>query len=146
MLIQTSSSSSFVSRAIILFCHIRVVICVWDARLPCPANSWLHSLLCVLFMQMTKHAWDSYRQYGWGHNELKPLAKKGHSTNIFGKSDRAPLSAVSLPSGKSHIGACMSAHTLRRAPTHTHTGCVSSRGQGYVMMPPAGCISLWGKC
>jgi hypothetical protein len=34
---------------------------------------------------MMKHAWDSYRQYGWGHNELKPLAKKGHSTNIFGK-------------------------------------------------------------
>ncbi|TKS67728.1 Mannosyl-oligosaccharide 1,2-alpha-mannosidase IB [Collichthys lucidus] len=32
---------------------------------------------------MMKHAWDSYRQYGWGHNELKPLAKKGHSTNIF---------------------------------------------------------------
>uniref|UniRef100_A0A8K9V536 alpha-1,2-Mannosidase n=1 Tax=Oncorhynchus mykiss TaxID=8022 RepID=A0A8K9V536_ONCMY len=27
-----------------------------------------------------------YRQYGWGHNELKPLAKKGHSTNIFGNS------------------------------------------------------------
>lgn len=36
---------------------------------------------------MMKHAWDSYRQYGWGHNELKPIAKKGHSTNIFGKSD-----------------------------------------------------------
>lgn len=34
---------------------------------------------------MMKHAWDSYRQYGWGHNELKPLAKKGHSTNIFGR-------------------------------------------------------------
>jgi mannosyl-oligosaccharide alpha-1,2-mannosidase len=34
---------------------------------------------------MMKHAWDSYRQYGWGHNELKPLAKKGHTTNIFGK-------------------------------------------------------------
>uniref|UniRef100_A0A8C7EZZ8 alpha-1,2-Mannosidase n=1 Tax=Oncorhynchus kisutch TaxID=8019 RepID=A0A8C7EZZ8_ONCKI len=36
--------------------------------------------------RMMKHAWDSYRQYGWGHNELKPLAKKGHSTNIFGNS------------------------------------------------------------
>uniref|UniRef100_A0A8C7XZQ8 alpha-1,2-Mannosidase n=1 Tax=Oryzias sinensis TaxID=183150 RepID=A0A8C7XZQ8_9TELE len=34
--------------------------------------------------EMMKHAWDSYRQYGWGHNELKPIAKKGHSTNIFG--------------------------------------------------------------
>uniref|UniRef100_A0AAX7VG61 alpha-1,2-Mannosidase n=1 Tax=Astatotilapia calliptera TaxID=8154 RepID=A0AAX7VG61_ASTCA len=38
-------------------------------------------LLCMM-----KHAWDSYRQYGWGHNELKPIAKKGHSTNIFGSS------------------------------------------------------------
>ncbi|KAK5599434.1 hypothetical protein CRENBAI_021340 [Crenichthys baileyi] len=37
-------------------------------------------------IKMMKHAWDSYRQYGWGHNELKPLAKKGHSTNIFGNS------------------------------------------------------------
>uniref|UniRef100_A0AAY5EVU5 alpha-1,2-Mannosidase n=1 Tax=Electrophorus electricus TaxID=8005 RepID=A0AAY5EVU5_ELEEL len=36
--------------------------------------------------RMMKHAWDSYRQYGWGHNELKPIAKKGHSTNIFGNS------------------------------------------------------------
>ncbi|MBN3288729.1 MA1A2 mannosidase, partial [Polyodon spathula] len=36
--------------------------------------------------EMMKHAWDNYRQYGWGHNELKPLAKKGHSTNIFGNS------------------------------------------------------------
>ncbi|KAA0715887.1 Mannosyl-oligosaccharide 1,2-alpha-mannosidase IB [Triplophysa tibetana] len=36
--------------------------------------------------EMMKHAWDSYRQYGWGHNEVKPIAKKGHSTNIFGNS------------------------------------------------------------
>ncbi|XP_061090156.1 mannosyl-oligosaccharide 1,2-alpha-mannosidase IB-like [Conger conger] len=36
--------------------------------------------------EMMKHAWGSYREYGWGHNELKPLAKKGHSTNIFGNS------------------------------------------------------------
>uniref|UniRef100_A0A8C2ZWH4 alpha-1,2-Mannosidase n=1 Tax=Cyclopterus lumpus TaxID=8103 RepID=A0A8C2ZWH4_CYCLU len=42
--------------------------------------------LVVSLPQMMKHAWDSYRQYGWGHNELKPLAKKGHSTNIFGNS------------------------------------------------------------
>uniref|UniRef100_A0A7M4F1S4 Mannosidase alpha class 1A member 2 n=1 Tax=Crocodylus porosus TaxID=8502 RepID=A0A7M4F1S4_CROPO len=33
--------------------------------------------------EMMKHAWDNYRQYGWGHNELKPIARKGHSTNIF---------------------------------------------------------------
>ncbi|XP_071988333.1 mannosyl-oligosaccharide 1,2-alpha-mannosidase IB-like, partial [Engystomops pustulosus] len=36
--------------------------------------------------EMMKHAWDNYRQYGWGHNELRPIARKGHSTNIFGNS------------------------------------------------------------
>ncbi|XP_036894823.1 mannosyl-oligosaccharide 1,2-alpha-mannosidase IB isoform X2 [Sturnira hondurensis] len=36
--------------------------------------------------KMMKHAWDNYRMYGWGHNELRPIAKKGHSTNIFGSS------------------------------------------------------------
>uniref|UniRef100_A0A8C8DP29 alpha-1,2-Mannosidase n=1 Tax=Oryzias sinensis TaxID=183150 RepID=A0A8C8DP29_9TELE len=45
---------------------------------------------------MMKHAWDSYRQYGWGHNELKPIAKKGHSTNIFGKLDRSRSVTLSL--------------------------------------------------
>uniref|UniRef100_U3INZ0 alpha-1,2-Mannosidase n=1 Tax=Anas platyrhynchos platyrhynchos TaxID=8840 RepID=U3INZ0_ANAPP len=40
----------------------------------------------VSFSWMMKHAWDNYRQYGWGHNELKPIARKGHSTNIFGNS------------------------------------------------------------
>ncbi|XP_067849051.1 mannosyl-oligosaccharide 1,2-alpha-mannosidase IB isoform X2 [Heptranchias perlo] len=36
--------------------------------------------------EMMKHAWGNYRQYAWGHNELKPLSRKGHSTNIFGNS------------------------------------------------------------
>ncbi|XP_070323339.1 mannosyl-oligosaccharide 1,2-alpha-mannosidase IB isoform X2 [Odocoileus virginianus] len=36
--------------------------------------------------EMMKHAWDNYRIYGWGHNELRPIARKGHSTNIFGTS------------------------------------------------------------
>nr|XP_051713314.1 mannosyl-oligosaccharide 1,2-alpha-mannosidase IB isoform X3 [Oryctolagus cuniculus] len=36
--------------------------------------------------KMMKHAWDNYRAYGWGHNELRPIARKGHSTNIFGSS------------------------------------------------------------
>ncbi|KAK1797502.1 hypothetical protein P4O66_000760 [Electrophorus voltai] len=43
------------------------------------------SLITRVSHSMMKHAWDSYRQYGWGHNELKPIAKKGHSTNIFGE-------------------------------------------------------------
>ncbi|GCB73794.1 hypothetical protein scyTo_0002876 [Scyliorhinus torazame] len=36
--------------------------------------------------EMMKHAWGNYRQYAWGHNELKPLSRKGHTTNIFGNS------------------------------------------------------------
>lgn len=36
--------------------------------------------------EMMKHAWNNYRLYGWGHNELRPIARKGHSTNIFGSS------------------------------------------------------------
>ena len=23
-----------------------------------------------------KHAWDNYRRYAWGHDELKPLSRK----------------------------------------------------------------------
>jgi mannosyl-oligosaccharide alpha-1,2-mannosidase len=33
---------------------------------------------------MAKFAWDSYAQYAFGENELKPLSRKGHSANIFG--------------------------------------------------------------
>uniref|UniRef100_A0A668A4I5 alpha-1,2-Mannosidase n=1 Tax=Myripristis murdjan TaxID=586833 RepID=A0A668A4I5_9TELE len=54
------------------------------------SERWACECVCVClrvcYGGMMKHAWDSYRQYGWGHNELKPLAKKGHSTNIFGNS------------------------------------------------------------
>lgn len=30
-------------------------------------------------------AWDNYKKYAWGDNELKPISKKGHSAGIFGK-------------------------------------------------------------
>uniref|UniRef100_A0A7N8Y504 alpha-1,2-Mannosidase n=1 Tax=Mastacembelus armatus TaxID=205130 RepID=A0A7N8Y504_9TELE len=33
---------------------------------------------------MMKHAWDSYRRYAWGSNELRPVSKQGHSSNLFG--------------------------------------------------------------
>lgn len=33
---------------------------------------------------MAKFAWDSYAQYAFGENELKPLSRRGHSANIFG--------------------------------------------------------------
>ena len=31
-------------------------------------------------------AWDGYQKHAMGHNELKPLAKRGHSAGIFGSS------------------------------------------------------------
>ncbi|XP_036942007.1 mannosyl-oligosaccharide 1,2-alpha-mannosidase IA isoform X1 [Acanthopagrus latus] len=34
--------------------------------------------------EMMKHAWDSYRRYAWGSNELRPVSKQGHSSNLFG--------------------------------------------------------------
>ncbi|CAN9507509.1 unnamed protein product [Ophioblennius macclurei] len=34
--------------------------------------------------EMMKHAWDGYRRYAWGSNELRPVSKQGHSSNLFG--------------------------------------------------------------
>ncbi|KAM6906212.1 mannosyl-oligosaccharide 1,2-alpha-mannosidase IA [Lycodopsis pacificus] len=34
--------------------------------------------------EMMKHAWGSYRRYAWGSNELRPISKQGHSSNLFG--------------------------------------------------------------
>lgn len=42
---------------------------------------------CVLtlVLQMMKFAWDNYKQYAWGKNELRPLTKNGHLGNMFGE-------------------------------------------------------------
>ncbi|XP_058443500.1 mannosyl-oligosaccharide alpha-1,2-mannosidase IA isoform X1 [Malaya genurostris] len=37
--------------------------------------------------EMMIHAWDSYKLYAWGKNELKPISKRGHSGSIFGAFD-----------------------------------------------------------
>ncbi|XP_058828379.1 mannosyl-oligosaccharide alpha-1,2-mannosidase IA isoform X3 [Topomyia yanbarensis] len=37
--------------------------------------------------EMMMHAWDSYKLYAWGKNELKPISKRGHSGSIFGAFD-----------------------------------------------------------
>ncbi|KAF7691971.1 mannosyl-oligosaccharide 1,2-alpha-mannosidase IA isoform X1 [Silurus meridionalis] len=34
--------------------------------------------------EMMKYAWDNYRRYAWGQNELRPLTKNGHIGNMFG--------------------------------------------------------------
>ncbi|GLD56643.1 mannosyl-oligosaccharide 1,2-alpha-mannosidase IB [Lates japonicus] len=64
--------------------------------------------------EMMKHAWDSYRQYGWGHNELKPLAKKGHSTNIFGNSQPGQIHCDALGT-LLHQGVCMRSSRMARS-------------------------------
>ncbi|XP_067267752.1 mannosyl-oligosaccharide 1,2-alpha-mannosidase IA isoform X6 [Chanodichthys erythropterus] len=33
---------------------------------------------------MMKFAWDNYKQYAWGKNELRPLTRNGHIGNMFG--------------------------------------------------------------
>jgi len=35
---------------------------------------------------MMETAWSGYQKYAMGQNELKPLAKTGHSAGIFGSS------------------------------------------------------------
>lgn len=32
---------------------------------------------------MTLHAWNGYKKYAWGHNELKPLSNRGHSAGCL---------------------------------------------------------------
>nr|XP_010963789.1 PREDICTED: mannosyl-oligosaccharide 1,2-alpha-mannosidase IA [Camelus bactrianus]XP_015095959.1 mannosyl-oligosaccharide 1,2-alpha-mannosidase IA [Vicugna pacos] len=34
--------------------------------------------------EMMKHAWNNYKRYAWGQNELKPVSKEGHSSSLFG--------------------------------------------------------------
>ncbi|XP_076593003.1 mannosyl-oligosaccharide 1,2-alpha-mannosidase IA isoform X2 [Chaetodon auriga] len=34
--------------------------------------------------EMMKFAWDSYKRYAWGKNELRPLTRNGHIGNMFG--------------------------------------------------------------
>ncbi|CAH2251956.1 mannosyl-oligosaccharide 1,2-alpha-mannosidase IA [Pelobates cultripes] len=33
--------------------------------------------------EMMKFSWDNYKRYAWGLNELKPVQKQGHSSNLF---------------------------------------------------------------
>ncbi|RXN15681.1 mannosyl-oligosaccharide 1,2-alpha-mannosidase IA [Labeo rohita] len=34
--------------------------------------------------RMMQFSWDSYKRYAWGSNELRPISKQGHSSNLFG--------------------------------------------------------------
>lgn len=37
--------------------------------------------------EMMKFAWDGYKKYAWGSNELRPISNRRHSANIFGSAD-----------------------------------------------------------
>ncbi|TKS82440.1 Mannosyl-oligosaccharide 1,2-alpha-mannosidase IC [Collichthys lucidus] len=41
-------------------------------------------LKCQTVPQMMKFAWDNYKRYAWGKNELRPLTRNGHIGNMFG--------------------------------------------------------------
>lgn len=30
------------------------------------------------------HAWNNYKLYAWGKNELKPMSKRAHLSSVFG--------------------------------------------------------------
>lgn len=36
---------------------------------------------------MMIHAWEYYKLYAWGKNELRPISKRPHTGSIFGTSD-----------------------------------------------------------
>lgn len=44
-------------------------------------------LFCFIILQMMKHAWEYYKLYAWGKNELRPISKRPHTGSIFGTSD-----------------------------------------------------------
>ncbi|XP_046962972.1 mannosyl-oligosaccharide alpha-1,2-mannosidase IA [Vanessa cardui] len=37
--------------------------------------------------EMMRHAWNNYKLYAWGKNELKPMSKRAHLTSVFGGGD-----------------------------------------------------------
>ncbi|XP_033375523.1 LOW QUALITY PROTEIN: peptide methionine sulfoxide reductase MsrA 1-like [Parus major] len=45
-------------------------------------------------LAMMKFAWDNYKQYALGKNELRPLTKNGHIGNMFGLTGHAEVVRV----------------------------------------------------
>ncbi|XP_072939712.1 mannosyl-oligosaccharide alpha-1,2-mannosidase IA isoform X2 [Epargyreus clarus] len=37
--------------------------------------------------EMMRHAWNNYKLYAWGKNELKPISKRPHLSSVFGGGD-----------------------------------------------------------
>lgn len=49
------------------------------------SDPWQLLTRVLLTLQMMKFAWDNYKLYAWGKNELRPLTKNGHIGNMFGE-------------------------------------------------------------
>lgn len=47
---------------------------------------------------MMLHAWNNYKLYAWGKNELKPVSKRPHIGSIFGSYDLGATIIDSLDS------------------------------------------------
>uniref|UniRef100_A0A672HLA0 alpha-1,2-Mannosidase n=1 Tax=Salarias fasciatus TaxID=181472 RepID=A0A672HLA0_SALFA len=41
--------------------------------------------------EMMKFAWDNYKHFAWGKNELRPLTRNGHIGNMFGECQGASI-------------------------------------------------------
>lgn len=77
------------------------------------AQVWKFSLLLTVFIafpptQMMKFAWDNYKQYALGKNELRPLTKNGHIGNMFGEWGSACCSFTFLSFGGTCPGQLLS--------------------------------------
>ncbi|XP_063532966.1 mannosyl-oligosaccharide alpha-1,2-mannosidase IA-like isoform X2 [Cydia strobilella] len=38
-------------------------------------------------VEMMRHAWNNYKLYAWGKNELKPISKRAHLSSVFGNGE-----------------------------------------------------------
>lgn len=50
-----------------------------------------------LFLQMMQFAWQSYKRYAMGKNELRPLTKDGYEGNMFGELPELPSGRPAAP-------------------------------------------------
>lgn len=87
----------------------KIVFVIWfqiplqEAR-PCgqpvlPRLSTLSLCLCSS-LQMMQFAWQSYKRYAMGKNELRPLTRDGYEGNMFGEltsGEALPLGAEQYP-------------------------------------------------
>lgn len=55
-----------------------LLMVIVNAALFLPSNSQNHPVTADMVKAEFLHAWNGYKQYGWGHDALKPLSKQPH--------------------------------------------------------------------